>query len=101
MVDPYDDFNDEETDYDSSYTSVQSKGTTSHQITPHKSNELDSDDEALNRVKNKTSKIEDHLPDVEMVDVDETEESLNTAAQPVGSPMKISQTSDGTSVGAS
>ena len=101
MIDPFDDFNDEETDYDSSYTSVQSKGSISHQITPHKSSELDSDDEALNRVNNKKSKLEDHLPDVEMVDVDETEESPNTAAQPVGSPMKIPQTSDGMSVGAS
>ena len=101
MVDPYDDFNDEETDYDSLVTSVQSRRSTSHQITPHKSSELDSDDEALSRVSNKTSKLEDHLTDVEMVDVEETEESLNMAAQPVGSPMKTPQTSDGMSVGAS
>ena len=101
MVDPYDDFNDEETDYDPSVTSVQSKGSISHQITPHKSSELDSDDEALSRVSNKTSKLEDHLPDVEMVDVEETEEPPNLTAQPVDSPMKISQTSDGTSVGVS
>ena len=101
MVDPYDDFNDEETDYDSSYTSAQSKGSSSHQITPHKSSKLDSDDEALSTVNNKTSKLEDHLPDVEMVDVDETEEFPNMAAQPVGSPMKIPETSDDMSVGAS
>ena len=101
MVDPYDDFDDEETDYDSSHTSVQLKGATSHQITPHKSSELDSDDEAFSRVENKTSKIDDHPPDVEMVDVEETEEPPNITAQPFGSPMKISQTSDGTSVGVS
>ena len=76
-------------------------GTKSHKITPHKSSDLDSDDEAHIRVKNKTSKMEDHLPDVEMVDVEETEESPNMASQQVDSPMKISQTSDGTSVGAS
>ena len=101
LVDPYDDFNDEETDYDSSHTSVQSTGTKSHKITPHKSSELDSDDEAHIRVKNKMSKMEDHLPDVEMVDVEETEESPNMASQQVDSPMKISQTSDGMSFGAS
>ena len=101
MVDPYDDVNDEETDYDSSYTSVQSKGSSSHKITHHKSSKHDSDDEALRRLNNKTSKLEDHLPDVEMVDVDGTDESPNMAAQPVGSPMKIPQTSDGMSVGAS